>query len=168
MTVDWVTDSGSADRLQQNPLLLRSERITRYDTMRRFMIAGWLLLPVGAWAYHEGPGQDGVQLDLVDAELSAAREAAEAKDWALAVEHYDAALKSLPGLDTPALEHSARRIRLSAAKAKLAELDIEIAAAEEQLAKKKGARAEQAKDEESAATDQVCCWHSIPLPYLSG
>ena len=33
-----------------------------------FMIAGWLLLPVGAWAYHEGPGQDGVQLDLVDAE----------------------------------------------------------------------------------------------------
>ena len=47
--------------------------------MRRFMIAGWLLLPVGAWAYHEGPGQDGVQLDLVDAELSAAREAAEAR-----------------------------------------------------------------------------------------
>ena len=53
-----------------------------------------------------------------------AREAAEAKDWALAVEHYDAALKSLPGLDTPALERSARRIRLSAAKAKLASSDL--------------------------------------------
>jgi hypothetical protein len=92
--------------------------------MRRFMIAGWLLLPVGAWAYHEGPGQDGVQLDRVDAELSAARAAADAKDWALAVEHYDAALTGLPGLDTPALERSARRIRLSSAKAKLAASDL--------------------------------------------
>lgn len=98
--------------------------------MRRFMIAGWLLLPVGAWAYHEGPGQDGVQLDRVDAELSAARAAADAKDWALAVEHYDAALKSLPGLDTPALERSARRIRLSAAKAKLAASDLIAARSE--------------------------------------
>ena len=98
--------------------------------MRRFMIAGWLLLPVGAWAYHEGPGQDGVQLDRVDAELSAARAAADAKDWALAVEHYDAALTGLPGLDTPALERSARRIRLSSAKAKLAASDLIAARSE--------------------------------------
>lgn len=98
--------------------------------MRRLMIAGWLLLPVGAWAYHEGPGQDGVLLDQVDAELAAARAATEAEDWALAVEHYEAALKGLPGLDTPALERSARRIRLSAAKAKLAASDLIAARSE--------------------------------------
>ena len=98
--------------------------------MRRLMIAGWLLLPVGAWAYHEGPGQDGVLLDQVDAELAAARAATEDEDWALAVEHYDAALKGLPGLDTPALERSARRIRLSAAKAKLAASDLIAARSE--------------------------------------
>ena len=98
--------------------------------MRRLLIAGWLLLPVGAWAYHEGPGQDGVLLDQVDAELAAARAATEDEDWALAVEHYDAALKGLPGLDTPALERSARRIRLSAAKAKLAASDLIAARSE--------------------------------------
>ncbi len=87
--------------------------------MRRFLIAGWLLMPVGAWAYHEGPGQEGLQLDGVDAELQLAKESVADKDWAAAVKHYEAAFKELPELDTPQRVRAARRIQLSAAKAKL-------------------------------------------------
>lgn len=99
--------------------------------MRKFFIAAWLLLPVGAWAYHEGPGQEKLQLDAVDVELEKAKEAAaEAaaaepkskvakKAYLEAAKLYEAALKELPALDTPELKQSAQRIKLSAAKAKL-------------------------------------------------
>lgn len=87
--------------------------------MRPFLIAGWLLLPVGAWAYHEGPGQDRIKLDAVDAELADARKAATAGDWSLAAKHYDAALAALPQLETDEVERAAMRIRVSSAKAKL-------------------------------------------------
>lgn len=87
--------------------------------MRPFLIAGWLLLPVGAWAYHEGPGQDRIKLDAVDAELADARKAATAGEWALAAKHYDAALAALPQLETGEAERAAMRIRVSSAKAKL-------------------------------------------------
>ena len=87
--------------------------------MRKFMIAAWLLLPVGAWAYHEGPGQEKMQLDAVDVELEKAREAADAEDWILAAKHYDAALNEFPALETPALQAAAQRVKLSSAKAKL-------------------------------------------------
>ncbi|MEM6571033.1 MAG: hypothetical protein AAF957_21655 [Planctomycetota bacterium] len=87
--------------------------------MRRLLIAGWLLLPVGAWAYHEGPGQDGLQLDRVDEELATARAASDDGDYAKAAKHYEAALKELPSLETDALLRASRRIKLSAAKAKL-------------------------------------------------
>lgn len=87
--------------------------------MRRFLIAGWLLMPVGAWAYHEGPGQEGLQLDGVDAELVRAERAVAAEKWADAVKHYEAAFKELPDLDTPARVRAAKRIELSKAKARL-------------------------------------------------
>lgn len=87
--------------------------------MRPFLIAGWLLLPVGAWAYHEGPGQDRIKFDDVDSELAKARKAAGAEDWVLAAKHYDAALAELPKLETEEVERMAMRLRVSSAKAKL-------------------------------------------------
>lgn len=87
--------------------------------MRTLLIAAWLLVPVGVWAYHEGPGQEGMQLDRVDALLADARAAADEGDWAAAAEHYEAALKELPNAEDDSLVSTARRIRLSAAKAKL-------------------------------------------------
>ncbi len=87
--------------------------------MRKFLIAGWLLLPVGAWAYHEGPGQDRIQLDAVDGELAKAKKAADAGDWVKAAEIYESALKEMPATETPELERAATRLKLSAAKAKL-------------------------------------------------
>jgi len=92
--------------------------------MRKLLLAGWLLLPVGAWAYHEGPGQEGLQLDRVDAELAQARAAADEDDWDQAVVHFEAALKELPALETRALTHASQRIKLSAAKAKLEASDL--------------------------------------------
>ena len=98
--------------------------------MRKLLIAAWLLLPVGAWAYHEGPGQQGLQLDRVDAALADARAAADSGDWAGAATHYEAALKELPSLETDALMNASRRIKLSAAKAKLTASDLIAARSE--------------------------------------
>jgi len=64
--------------------------------MRNILLVGWLLLPIGAWAYHEGPGQDRVALEQTDGVLVTAQAAAEAGDWAKAVTEYEAALGKLP------------------------------------------------------------------------
>lgn len=115
--------------------------------MRKLLLAGWLLLPVGAWAYHEGPGQEGLQLDRVDTELAKARAAVSSEDWAKAVTHYEAALKELPSLETDALVQASQRIKLSAAKAKLEASDLiaarrELAALVTELGEDDGASAE--------------------------
>lgn len=115
--------------------------------MRRLLIAAWLLVPVGAWAYHEGPGQEGLQLDRVDALLADARAAADSGDWAGAAEHYEAALKELPALETDALVHTSRRIKLSAAKAKLTAAELP-AARKELIALVDELSADEMRDEE--------------------
>lgn len=87
--------------------------------MRKLLIGLWLLLPVAAWAYHEGPGQERMALDATDAELELARAAAAKGDWPGAILHFEAATKALPALNSPERVATARSIRLSAAKAKL-------------------------------------------------
>jgi len=64
--------------------------------MRNILLVGWLVLPIGAWAYHEGPGQDRVALEETDAVLLRAHEAADAGNWKLAVAEYTEALDTLP------------------------------------------------------------------------
>ena len=64
--------------------------------MRNILLSCWLVLPVGAWAYHEGPGRDCAALEATSAVAAAAYEAAEAGDWELAVREYQAALEALP------------------------------------------------------------------------
>ena len=64
--------------------------------MRNILLVGWLLLPVGAWAYHEGPGQDRIALEETDAVILAAQKAVAAGEWKLAVAEYEAALGKLP------------------------------------------------------------------------
>ena len=87
--------------------------------MRKLLIGLWLLLPVAAWAYHEGPGQERMALDATDAELDLARAAAAKGDWPGAILHFEAASKALPALNSSERVAAARSIRLSAAKAKL-------------------------------------------------
>lgn len=64
--------------------------------MRNILLVTWLVLPIGAWAYHEGPGQDRTALDKTDTVLVAAHKAAGGGDWKEAVRKYEEALATLP------------------------------------------------------------------------
>ena len=83
--------------------------------MRRYVLTLWLLLPIGGWAFHEGPGQDLATLDETDAVLRDANALAASEDWAEAVVRYEDALKLLP-VDRVA---EARTVRLELNKARM-------------------------------------------------
>ena len=83
--------------------------------MWALLITGWLLLPLGAVAYHHGPGQAAMARDLVDDAVRAARAAAAAGDHAAAAESFELALGALP----PGHAREAQRIRLERAKSTL-------------------------------------------------
>ncbi|MCB9891207.1 MAG: hypothetical protein H6833_06145 [Planctomycetes bacterium] len=81
--------------------------------MRKLLLVLWLLLPIVGWAYHEGPGQDRMQLDEVARLLDEASIHAKDEVWLLAIETYEKALEELPA----AYVNEARRIRLERDKA---------------------------------------------------
>ena len=64
--------------------------------MRKSLLAVWLVLPIGAWAYHEGPGQDQKLLDDIDRQLREAHAFATDNSWNDAVTSFEEALKQLP------------------------------------------------------------------------
>ena len=83
--------------------------------MRILLLVIWMLIPVGAFAYHLGPGQSEMKRDaaaqlLADAEALVANE-----DWAAAQKLYEQALEQLPD-DEVAIQ---RRVRLERAKCQL-------------------------------------------------
>ena len=80
--------------------------------MRGLLIAGWLLVPALAAAWHYGPGQDQLALDDVGTAADRAAAAVAARDWAAADEAYGQALTNLP-----AGHPSSARLRLEQAKA---------------------------------------------------
>jgi hypothetical protein len=95
--------------------------------MRNILLVTWLALPIGAWAYHEGPGQDRMALETVDAVLVAAHQAADAGDWKAAVKQYDAALKAMPkNVDAVDLR-ATQRIQIELNKARMLASDLPTA-----------------------------------------
>lgn len=64
--------------------------------MRLFLLLCWLSVPVLAWAYHLGPGQERLRLDETDRLLTEARQAVEGQDFQLARMIYGDALAALP------------------------------------------------------------------------
>lgn len=64
--------------------------------MRSVLLVTWLVLPIGAWAYHEGPGQDRLALEECDTLFATAHEAAGKGEWKAAIRDYEAALSKLP------------------------------------------------------------------------
>lgn len=100
--------------------------------MRNLLLVGWLLVPIGAWAFHEGPGQDLMALEDADAVLVAAHAAADAGDWKGAVKQYEDALGKLPAsLDDGPGRAVFQRARLELNKARM--LASELPTAREEL-----------------------------------
>lgn len=83
--------------------------------LRILLLTGWLLVPVGVYAWHMGPGQDRQQLDAADALIRQAEREANAGDHAAALETYAAALAALPEGQTT----TARSLRLARAKSQM-------------------------------------------------
>jgi hypothetical protein len=87
--------------------------------MRNILLVAWLALPIGAWAYHEGPGQDREQLEQLDATVVAAHAAADSGRWKDAVRGYEQALKELPK-NPDALDKTVQqRLQIELAKARM-------------------------------------------------
>jgi len=83
--------------------------------MRKMLLTLWLILPIAAWAYHAGPGQDQKVLESADRLLVEARAFAKQEDWRQSADRYERALQALPaGHRVPA-----RRIRLELDKARM-------------------------------------------------
>lgn len=100
--------------------------------IRNLLLVGWLALPIGAWAFHEGPGQDLVALEDADAVLVAAAAAAADGDWRDAAKRYEEALQLLPAslADGP-MRFLFDRTRLELNKARM--LASELPTAREEL-----------------------------------
>jgi hypothetical protein len=64
--------------------------------MRIVLAVGWLIVPVLAWAWHSGPGQQYVNLDDANAYLVQAQLSLANQDYAAAAQEFDFALKALP------------------------------------------------------------------------
>lgn len=97
--------------------------------MRNLMLCGWLLLPIGAWAYHEGPGQDGVARDQISVLLDEAHR--KTQDGMLGAEGAYAEAQDLLGraLDLLPEEDIAlgRRIRLDLNKVRMENRELPTA-----------------------------------------
>jgi hypothetical protein len=87
--------------------------------MRNILLVGWLVIPVGAWAYHEGPGQHRVALEEADTVMLAAHEAASGGDWKAAIREYEAALEALPKDPDAYDQRVAQRLQIELNKARM-------------------------------------------------
>lgn len=80
--------------------------------MRILLVVIWLLIPVGAFAYHLGPGQSEMKRDQVSLLLLEADEFAQNEEWSEAAPLYKKAIELLPEDEIVAQ----RRARLELAK----------------------------------------------------
>lgn len=87
--------------------------------MRNLLLVAWLALPLGAWAYHEGPGQDRTALDAMDAVITAAHDAARAGKWKVAVREYEAALGKQPKNPDALSKATVQRLQVELNKARM-------------------------------------------------
>jgi hypothetical protein len=97
--------------------------------MRKPWILLWCLVPVGAVAWHFGPGQRWLAADVAGEALQRAQAAEAAGDWESAAAGYGAALESLP------VGNALTRERLQLAEARAAVRSGELVEGEDSLEK---------------------------------
>ena len=83
--------------------------------MRKLFIFIWLLIPLGAAAYHFGPGQESLKFDQAYQYVNLAEKHLRDKEFAEAVVDFDKAISSLPNGDISI----AKKLRLEKAKAQM-------------------------------------------------
>ena len=83
--------------------------------MRKLFIFIWLLVPLGAAAYHFGPGQQKIKIDQTDQHIGLAENHLSNGEFAEAVIEFDQALSLLPKENIS----TANRLRLEKAKAQM-------------------------------------------------
>ena len=83
--------------------------------MRKLFIFIWLLIPLGAAAYHFGPGQESLKFDQAYQYINLAEKHLNDKEFAEAVVDFDKAINSLPNGDISI----AKKLRLEKAKAQM-------------------------------------------------
>ena len=83
--------------------------------MRKLFIFIWLLIPLGAAAYHFGPGQESLKFDQAYQHIDLAEKHLSDKEFAEAVVDFDKAISSLPNGDISI----AKKLRLEKAKAQM-------------------------------------------------
>jgi hypothetical protein len=98
--------------------------------MRNILLVSWLLLPIGAWAYHEGPGQDRMVLEETDTVLLTAHAAADSGRWKEAVSRYEEAIAKLPRAETAASNATVQRLQIELNKARMQASGLPTARAE--------------------------------------
>lgn len=95
--------------------------------MRNILLVTWLLLPIGAWAYHEGPGQDRTALEATDAVLVAAHQAADEGRWKEAVAKYEEAITKLPKNQDAIDKKVTQRLQIELNKARMQASGLPVA-----------------------------------------
>ena len=83
--------------------------------MRKLFIFIWLLIPLGAAAYHFGPGQESLKFDQAYQHIDLAEKHLSDKEFAEAVVDFDKAISSLPSGDISI----AKKLHLEKAKAQM-------------------------------------------------
>jgi len=83
--------------------------------MRKLFIFIWLLIPLGAAAYHFGPGQESLKFDQAYQHIDLAEKHLSNKEFTEAVVDFDKAISSLPSGDISI----AKKLRLEKAKAQM-------------------------------------------------
>ncbi len=83
--------------------------------MRKFFIFIWLLVPLGAAAYHFGPGQQSIKIDQAATHIGFAEKHLMNKEFAEAVIEFDEAISFLPKENIS----TNNRLRLEKAKAQM-------------------------------------------------
>ena len=83
--------------------------------MRKLFIFIWLLIPLGAAAYHFGPGQESLKFDQAYQHIDLAEKHLSDKEFAEAVVDFDKAISSLPSGDISI----SKKLRLEKAKAQM-------------------------------------------------